>query len=62
MDVSVLERLVAEVEGRVRALLLQTASDDSHAVQVELREAAETLGILRDRLSGAMGEDALPGF
>lgn len=62
MDVSVLERLMAEVEDRVRSLLEETASDDSHSVQFELREAVETLRILRDRLQGTPGEDELAGL
>jgi hypothetical protein len=55
MDVSVLERLVAEAEARERALLERTSSDDSHSIQFELREAVETLRALKERLYGGAG-------
>jgi hypothetical protein len=59
MDAAVLERLVDEAEARIRELLERTASDDSHAVQFELREAVETLRVLKERLyGGAAGETA----
>ena len=62
MDASVLERLVAEAEDRIRALLERTTSDDSHAVQFELREAVEALRALKERLYGAPGEGEAAGL
>ena len=58
MEAAVLERLVTEAEERIRELLERTACDDSHSVQFELREAVETLRVLKERLYGGAGESA----
>lgn len=51
MEMSAIERLLAETEAKVRVLLERTCLDDSYCTQVELRETMASLQALRAELA-----------